>query len=222
MKNILVPFIILISSSLFAQNGLRFEQTAAVQNFDQSSFFSSLKKNIDGSFHLYKEWNKTAFVYTKDGQKLILGKVNFNIKDNVFQSQITKDSVFSFKINNFDRLELKDKVYKNLYANAKDKVYEVIYETVKLSIYKGYELEIVEASNDPMAGRLRRRYSQKSQYFSMQSNNFIPFRMSKKGILSLISDKDEIKKIQSFVKKNKLSFKKEDHLKRIFNYLENN
>ena len=218
MKVILVLLITIFSGSLFAQNGLKFERTSAVQNFDESSFFSSFKKDIDGSIHLFKDWNSRAFVYTRDGQKIILEKVNFNILEDVFQSQITKDSMFSFRINKFDRIELKNKVYKNVYANAKDKVYEVIYESDKLSIYKGYDVEILAASNDPMAGRTRNKYSQKSKYFVKRSNNFMPFRMSKKGILNLIDDKNNVKEVQKFVKENKLSYKKDRDLKRILDY----
>ena len=172
----MILFIALVGTSSFAQNGLKFERTSAMQIFDQSSFFSPPKDDIDGSVNLYKEWNSIAFIYTKDGDQMILRDVNFNIKEDVFQTHMSKDSIFSFRINNFDRLEMNNKVYKNVYGNGKNKVYEVLFESDNLSLYKGYEVEIMAANNDPFVGRTKSKYSQKANYFVMQSYNLTLFK----------------------------------------------
>lgn len=217
MNKLVILFVILFSNITLAQNGLKFERTNAVQAFDQSSFFLTLEKNFDGSIYLFKEWSNSASVFMKDGGNLILDNVNFNIKDDVFQVKVSSDSILTFGIENLKRLVIKNRIFKKIYANNQNKTYEEIYSSKDLSILKSYEVEVIPASNDPMAARSKNKFSQRSKYFIKRASGFLDFKLNKKGVLSLVDD-NVIKDVQKFVKNNKLSYKKDDDLKRILKY----
>ena len=219
-KYIMFLSAILVSGGLSAQNGLKMGRTSAVQNFDESSFFSSSAAKAEGSVYLYKDWDKSAIVHPKEGQKIVLNKANYNIQDGVFQSYVG-DSLFTFRINNIEKVVLNNKTYKNVYRNGKNNVYEVIYESDNISIYKEYRVEIIAASNDPMVSRTSNKYSQNKSYYSKVGSNYTSFRLNKKGVLELLDEEDKTD-IQKFVKKNKLSFKRENDLVKIFNQAFNN
>ena len=149
-----------------------------------------------------------------------MNKANYNIQDGVFQSYVG-DSLFTFRINNIEKVVLNNKTYKNVYRNGKNNVYEVIYESDNISIYKEYRVEIIAASNDPMVSRTSNKYSQNKSYYSKVGSNYTSFRLNKKGVLELLDEEDKTD-IQKFVKKNKLSFKRENDLVKIFNQAFNN
>lgn len=216
MKYFLLSLFIFSFSYTFSQNGLKFNNTSGVEDFGQSSFFKPIEDDFEGSIHLFKNWDNNAIVHTIDEVIFKLDNINLNIKSNAFQTKTSKDSLFTFNLKNIRKIVINNKVYKSIYLNQKNKICQIIYESNNVSLIKGYELEVLEKSSDPMANRPKSKYVLKESYFIKDSNGFRPITLKKKSILALFNDKSDL--VGKYVKENKLSYKREKDLNKMFIY----
>ena len=234
MKNISLPvfyFLFLLNSSLFAQedttNNIGFSQNSAinlsaaastnVQAHGRSGYFYNPKTIVEGSEYLFDVWENLAFVFTKDNYKYSLKNINLNIKTNSFVSKISKDSIFTFNMNNVEKIVINNKVYKNVFSQDGKKICEVLYDSDNFSILKSFSLQRVEASPNPMVNQKNDRIIRKKTFYLLKDDSFRKFRLRKRKVLKLI-DESLLDEVKSYVKKNKLSFRKEIDLKQILNY----
>lgn len=179
-----------------------------------SSTFINPTKKAQGSVHLFKDWSNIAVIHTADKQKFSLKNINLNIERNTFESKISEDSIFSFSFNNIDRFVINNRVFKSLYYDNSNRVFEVVYESGKLTLLKGYKIQLVKGSPNPMLNRSSDKNVQKKFYFIKQGNSIKPFRLKKSNILGLLSS-DQAKTAEKYAKDNRLSFKKDADLNRI-------
>jgi len=127
--------------------------------------------------------------------------------------------LFTFNFNNIEKFVVNNKVYKNFYWNDDNRVYEIIFDGDDFQILKGFTLNLVEGSANPMLGRKNDRYIRKEKYFVRQDDKIKPFKLKKKRVLKLVEgDQEKARLIMNFADQNDLSFKKEYDLKRILEY----
>jgi len=116
-------------------------------------------------------------IHTSDSQKFSLKNINLNIERSTFESKISEDSIFTFNFNNIDRILINNRVFKNYYYDGTNRIFEVIYDSGKLVLLKGYKIQLVKGSPNPMLNRSTDRNVQKEFYFVMQNNLIKPFRL---------------------------------------------
>ncbi len=185
--------------------------SANIQNYGGSVFFNP-KKTIDGSIYLFEDWNNYAQIVSIDNDVFSLNNINFNIEQQVFQSKVSVDSIFTFKFNNISKLIIGSKTFKPI----KRGVYEVISESNNFSLLKAYKLEVIEGSINPMVNRKNDKYKKNETYFIKNKDLITPFKLRKKKVLKLLETNTEA--ISTFVKAKRLSFSKEEDVKRIIQY----
>lgn len=184
------------------------------------TYYSNPHVGIDGTVYLYDDWNHSVVVHTSDNKKLLIKNVNLNLMQNSFEAKIAEDSIFSFNFNNIEKFVLNNKEYKNFYYDDDNRVYELIYNSENLSVLKGFKINLIEASANPMNNRPRDRYVQASNYYLRKDGKIKPFTLKKNKILKIFEDPKKVIKIKEYVESNKLSYSNEYDVKLILKYYE--
>lgn len=179
--------------------------------FAQFDDIQLAKKGFKGSIYLFDKWDQQAVVYA-NSKKFVFPNLNYNIEKDQFMVKY-QDSTFVFHMDKIERVVVKNQHFKLI----DNKVHEIVYENKDYSILKKYTVELIEASPNPMANRTKNKIKQKSKMFLVKNDDFNSFRLKKSEVLALVPDKDK-KKVTSFVKDNKLSFKKEKDVGIILSY----
>jgi hypothetical protein len=179
-----------------------------------SATFFNPARRVEGSVYLFDKWTNQGVIYTSDSQKFSLKNINLNIERSTFESKISEDSIFTFNFNNIDRILINNRAFKNYYYDGTNRIFEVIYDSGKLVLLKGYKIQLVKGSPNPMLNRSTDRNVQKEFYFVMQNNLIKPFRLKKKSILGLMSS-EQAKVADNYAKEYRLSYSEDEDIKRI-------
>lgn len=226
MKKHVLFITVLITSLSFAQNNNTENNGAQMFGGVASSSrsygatsgtFINPAKKAQGSVHLFKDWNNLAVIHSSDAQKFSLKNINLNIERNTFESKISEDSIFTFNFNNIDKFVINNRVFKNYYNDGANRVFEVIYDAGQLVLLKGYKIQFVKGSPNPMLNRSTDKNVQKEFYFIKQNSSIKPFRLRKSSILDLLST-NQAKAAEKYVKDNRLSYKKDADVNRILTH----
>jgi len=210
------------SNTGFVGNNAQALSTAGNSNVQQhgtASYFTNPKREVKGSYHLLEKWDNRAVMITLDGSKYRVNNVNVNLKSQTFESRFKKDSLFTYGFNTLDRFIINNKVYKNFFYNEDNRIYEIVHESPKFSILKGFNLELIEGSANPMLNRKDDKYIQKQYHYIKTDSEIKKFKMKKKKVLKLISGDQTVKDaIEAYAKKNNYSFRKSHDVHKILEY----
>jgi len=179
-----------------------------------SGVFINPAKKAQGSVHLFKDWNNVAVIHSSDDQRFSLKNINLNIERNMFESKISEDSIFTFNFNNIDRFVINNRVFRNYYYDGTNRIFEVIYDSGKITLLKGYKIQLVKGSPNPMLNRSTDKNVQKEFYFLKEGSSINSFRLKKKSILALMSS-EQAKSAEKYAKDNRLSFNDDADINRI-------
>jgi len=188
-----------------------------IQAHGQSAYFYNPRIPVDGSEYLFDEWDNKAIVYTKDNYTYSLKNINLNIKRNSFVSKVGKDSVFTFDMNNIDKIIINRKIYKSVFSEDGKRIYQVVYENTNFSILRGFTIQTVPSSPNPMVNRRVDRLVRKQVLFLKKDDAVKKFKLNKRKVLGLVNAADE-EDVLRYAKDEKLSFRKEEDLNKILEY----
>jgi hypothetical protein len=204
----------------FVENNAKSLSAAASSNIQaqgQSAYFYNPRIPVDGSEYLFDEWENRADVFTKDNYTYSLKNINLNIKRNSFVSKLGKDSIFTFNMNNIDRIIIDRKIYKSVFSEDGKRIYQVIFEDTDFSILKGFSIRTVPSSPNPMVNRKIDRLVRKEVLFLKKDNAIKRFKLTKRRVLDLINA-DNKEEVLGYAKDKKLSFRKEEDLNKLLEY----
>lgn len=188
-------------------------------SYGSSAYFVNPARPVEGSIYLFDKWENRGVLVTIDKQRYGMKNINIDLKNQAFQSRFSKDSMFNYNFNNIDRFIINNKVFKNFFYNEDNRIYEIIHETPKYSILKGFKVDLVEGSANPMVNRKTDKYVQRESYYVKTDNSIKKFKLGKKQLIKLVdADKATANKIIQYAKDNKLSFKKDFDVKKILDY----
>ncbi len=179
--------------------------------------FHNAKKAVDGTVYLFKKWDNHTVIHAIDKHSYLLKNININIQNNTIISKIGTDSIFTFNLNTIDRIVVNLKTYKPFLYENTQRICRVIYESNEFSLLKGFKIKTISGSANPMVNRPTDKLVQRSSYFIKKGEQLKPFKLSKKKILALMPV-DKAQTVKRYVKKHRLSFKKDYHVQRILNY----
>jgi len=101
-----------------------------------------------------------------------------------------------------------------------NKIFEIVIDSDNFSLLKEYSSDIKRNEVDPLMLKPNvDEYIIKSSYYIFRNNTIEKFKLNRKSILSILNVKDNA--LDEYARANKLSFKKDDDLKRIFLYWKN-
>lgn len=224
MKSLISLFLIFSSSFIFSQNidpntgSSRFGILSDMSNFSGGSIIINKKSEVKGNIYVFPNWNNIGIIDI-DNKKYKLANINFNIKTNNFESQVGKDSVFILDIANVNDIYINNKKFKSFYFSKikKNKSFEILYDGDDFELLKGFEVGIKYGETDPLMVKKKvDTYFTTKTYYIKRGTDIQEIRLKKKTILDLFKEKSNL--VNTFAKKNNLSFKKDMDLKKIFSY----
>lgn len=207
----------------FARGGSGAEALVLANSNNANRFgafhFKNPKRRVEGTTHLFDQWENNGVIVLSSGKKFAIKNINLNLERNVFESKYEGGKIFTFNFNNIDRFVINNKAYKNYYYDDDVKVYEIVYQSQEFELLKGFKMNLIQGSANPMLNRSVDRYVKKEYYFIKKGEEIKPFKLKKSKVLKLLSDDKSIQKnIQEHASNNKWSFKNENDLKKIFDY----
>ncbi|MCK4663599.1 MAG: hypothetical protein KAT68_12085 [Bacteroidales bacterium] len=176
-------------------------------------------KKIDGTPYFNKEWEKGTVKFLNGNEyrvKFFKYDVNLErllfLKDDVTYYIPNKGEIEKFTIgtSNFVYIKYDDKNIKAFF--------EVLSNGEKIKLLKKYKCVYVEGKKgDGIAPAINDKYSiNKSYYIKIANEPAIKFKVKKDDVLQLMSDNKEL--VEEYIKKNKLKFKNENDLAKIFDF----
>ncbi len=180
--------------------------------------FISKPNDIEGDVYAFPNWENIGVIMA-DKRKFSLPNINLNIKTNNFESKFSKDSVFVFDIANIDHVLINNKKFESFtyLKNGSNRILEIIYDGDDYKMLKGYEVHLKKGKQDPLGIRKAvDKYVTTNTYYLKMGNDINKIRLQKKIILPLF--KNKVNSVNSFVKKNNLSYKNEKDLVKMFKY----
>lgn len=177
------------------------------------------KVPTDGSFLLFENWDNKAVLHIGE-ERLVVSNINYHIDEEKFISQMNNDSTFVYDFKGIERIVVNQRPFISLYSSAEggNKVYEVVAENDDLQLVKNYFVEIMTGSVNPMINRARNKIKLRSKYFIVNNGVVMPFNNKKSGFRSVLPS-DKASMLERYAKSNKLSFRKDEDLKKMMSYL---
>ncbi|MGB1269475.1 MAG: hypothetical protein ACPG45_07030 [Flavobacteriaceae bacterium] len=187
---------------------------------DNNSKLSPSSSRVEGSQFAFKSNSNSFIVYDVYGESHKVPGGNYDaFTDNVV-SALGKDSVFVFSKKMIKSFRVNGVLF-NRYINKENqkKFYAELTSGKGMVLLKSYVVIIKNGAIDPLTQHKisKDKFVLNEKYFLLNENNIVDeIQLRKKKILKLfVSHKDEI---IDFVKINKLSFKSESDLIKLFNY----
>jgi hypothetical protein len=173
---------------------------------------------VAGTIYLYDSWFNNMTLFTNDKKSYELNNSNFDLLRNEFVVKVSIDSIFTFDKNSIKYATLNNVVYKKFNYENKDTFLAVLINGKKTSFLRKDYVSILEGSFNQMTQRkiTKDKYVIKTNYFSFSKGKINNFKLKKGDVLSLF--KDQKSKVKNFVKKNKLSYRQEEDVMKLFEF----
>ena len=169
-------------------------------------------EEITGNPFLYEDWNNEGVVYAK-GVAHSISKLNYNMYSDEVAELKSKNEVFVYDKAAIDSLEISGRHFKKLNGSF----YEVISKGDKLSLLKQHSTRVQKGQFNPTDGTTTpSRLVRMEDYYTSQSGKVDKFKPSKGSVMDLFADKQS--EVKKFIKDEKLSYKNEEDLMRLFDF----
>lgn len=176
-------------------------------------FIGDLKDNRENEY-AYSNWSNHG-VFFVDGKAYYLSNINFNITTNSFESRLNRDQLFSYKSSNLDSVSLNNILYKKV----SDLFYEVLLSKGNNSFLKKYDIAYQAGILNRLDGTVSKSNAFVTyKYLIKFEDEFTQIEFNKKSILSLVKD-DFQNVLEEFIDKEKLSYKRENDIVKILEFM---
>ena len=194
------------------------EWSKIMSSFGEFDDIEFNKRGLDGTVYLFDKWENNGVIEVEN-KRYEFSNINFNINKDLFMTKIEGDSTFIFDMLSIDKLSVNGRQFTSVYSPGENnRVYEVLYQDQKRSLLKGYFVNYIEASPNPMVNRSRNKIKQGHSYFIYENGKLLPFRLKKSTTLDLVSV-DQSKELEKYIKSKNLSYRKENDMTKIFEYI---
>jgi hypothetical protein len=172
---------------------------------------------IDGDPYLFNNWNTLATIHVAGGKKFTISNLNYDTKLGRFVSKVTLDSVFVFELSNLKEASFNKTKFKRYQVNNSSEYYEVIASSKGREILKKNIKKVKKFRKDPLTGKKNKdKYILEATYFLNSKKGIHEFKMKKKSFLKIFGNLSP--KVKKYMKRNKLSIKKDTDIYKIFKY----
>ncbi|KGL62867.1 hypothetical protein [Polaribacter sp. Hel1_85] len=216
---VLFIFISTFSQTIIVNNSLNGENSTGNGGLGRGIWTKNIENNdIKGTTYLLTNWLNKMIIYTNDKNSYSLNRSNFDLIKSKFVTKFPNDSIFEFDNNNIKYVELNNVIYKRYYFHSADHFLAVLFNGNKISFLKKNIIYVKKGKINPMTHKemIKDTYAIKNKYFAFINGDLLEIKLNKKDVLSLLKDKR--KEIKSFIKKNKISYRKEVDITKLFKH----
>ena len=192
---------------------------------DKSGGFTGVFYNrvtpTKGTIYLFDNWEKSAVVHKVLDDKFLVKRVNFNLNKMSFDAKISEsEDVLSFSFDGIDKIEIDNKVFKNILHKKSNRIFEIFYSDDNVKFMKGFDIKLIKASKDPMVNRPNDKYVKSESYYLMIKGVITKIKLKKKAIYKTLElNKGDISNMDTFIKSTSISLKKEEDIIKLLTYL---
>ena len=113
---------------------------------DKSGGFTGVFYNrvtpTKGTIYLFDNWEQSAIVHRVLDDKFLVKRVNFNLNKMSFDAKITEsEDVLSFSFDGIDKIEIDNKVFKNILHNKSNRIFQIFNSDDKVKFMKGFDIK---------------------------------------------------------------------------------
>ncbi|RKF04619.1 hypothetical protein C8N26_1292 [Tenacibaculum lutimaris] len=219
-KNVFLITLLFTFSAIYSQSSLvTINRNQDLGLFNSSSGVYEMMNNVKQIKKLYyfKSFNNKTIINIKNGKKYKINNFNLDLVDNLFVSKVNNDSLFVFSsiesaiINNREFIKQDGGIYEVLVKGKR--------VNFKIRYYSEKKDEVIDRLNGKVVKPMR--FVLKKEYYLVNNKTSslkILNKLNKKKLLKFIEDNKLENEVLNFIKKKKLSFKKEEEIKQILNY----
>ncbi|MBP1838971.1 hypothetical protein [Formosa algae] len=234
MKNFYLTLLVfLISLSSFSQienlNATKDYQAFATNSPINGSWaraFNSETNTIKGDIYLYDGWSNNSQIYFDDvNSPLKTSRINYNLQAERFELKESKDSVFIINPGNVRKVVVGTSVFKRYLDPEfrRNSFFQELFLTSEKTLLKKYQLDIIVGAVNPMTNQKMKAdaYNVKEKYFVLaeDSNEVLKeVKLNKKLVYSFTSS-DKADEVKQYVKNHHLSYKDDNDVILILNYI---
>lgn len=206
-----------LTNSLIATQGFSEFVNGGTPNSNTPFTVIAKPKEIEGDKFLYKNWDNSVTLTNDNGKELVLNNANFDTQIGTFALS-TPESIYLLDVIRYDKIVFNNRTFLNTYnpINKSRRYLEAIYDSNNIKILKDYVLtrKETESSGGYVEGKIK--YQKRSDYYYVSDGDFRKIKLKKSDLLEVFGQKSS--QMSSFVKKRKLSFKKEKDMREIFDH----
>jgi len=180
-------------------------------------------ENVTGTPYFLDFWSKGK-VTTKSGKNYVDMPLKYDIMNDklIFQGEGGNMMYFTEPVSTFEILDIGQSTsYKFINGlpitdGLNPSSFFQIIASGKLSLFKRVYKKITESTSYGSA-TINKSFNIYNSYYILQKENLIKISLNKKSLIGLIPDKE--KEITEYLKKEKIDFKQDSDLNKLFNYL---
>jgi hypothetical protein len=180
---------------------------------------TAVEKTYDGTVYLFPNWEGQNTVYDTDNQKFVLQNLNYNILTKMLETKRGKDSLFTLEAKKVDFVDHASKIYRFYNIKGTRELFQELYASDNVKFLKGFNTAVKEGVINPLTQvylQNEKVYIEEKYYIKVKSGNFNEFKLKKRSVLKLMGDKES--QIKQYASSEKLSYKSEEDLVKIFGY----
>jgi hypothetical protein len=183
--------------------------------------FVNPKARTQGSAYYFEDWDSEAMIYLKEQGRYKIAQVNINLYDNTLDALFEENKIFTFDTENLTQIVIDKKIFRIFELDKKLRILELFYNN-QASIYKHYYVSYSKSSTNPMINRRTNKYIKNESYYLYRDGQLTKIKLSRKAFAKLFtSDSLSEDAIESYIRENHLSLKKEDDLIQVLNFVNN-
>lgn len=206
-KNIiLISFFYFIINYSFAQQRVTINHIQSKLITNEGVEFTGELIDVNDDLYAFDSWDNEGVIVINDKQ-YSLGNINFNVTTNKFNSRIKRDQLFLYNTANIDAISINNHLFKKM----GDSFYEVLYENNGDQLLKRYDVKYKAGSVSRLNGSVGKpTVSIEFRYLINSEAEIKMIELTKKSIMDLTKNEQNLNIFESFVETENLSYRKED------------
>jgi len=218
-------FFLLFSLSIFSQdqinNGLMANNTTNYINNGGAVWIKTGPKSytIEGSYLLFDNWQQGVVLLKGREKGLNIERLQYNVKTSEVLMKGINGDLISLDKSKINKVFIAEREFKVILKDQNYVFYEVIASLGKDNLLlKENVVKVLEDSHVPgISSDKHKRIITSEKYYKYSSENIVNIKLKSKDVMSFF-DTNKVDLLNEYKEKNKLSLRREEDIKVLFNY----